>query len=84
MTVLLASGMDHCCLGDRLLLEMLNIVMALQSSALKDGEAAAMAEAVLHLWCHRHCRLPGLTYISYLSVCGGVKTLHSKRRVSLS
>lgn len=66
MSATLASGMEHCCLGDRLLLKMLNIVMALQSRVFKDGEAVAMAEAVLHWWCHRHRHLPGLIYISYL------------------
>lgn len=69
MTAMLVLGMEHCCLGDRLLLEMLNIAMALQARALKDGKAVAMAEAVLHCWCHRHhCHLPGLMYISYLYV----------------
>lgn len=47
---------------------MLNIVMALQSRVFGDGEAVAMAEAVLHWWCHRHRRLPGLMYISHLYV----------------
>ena len=66
MTATLASGMEHCCLGDRLLLEILSITLALQARALKDGEEVGMAEAVLHCWCHGHCRLPGLMYIPYL------------------
>ncbi len=82
MKAALALGMEHCCLGDRLLLEM-NIAVALQSRALEDGEEVAMAKAVLHCWCHRHRRLPDLMYICILSVCGGVKVLQSPRRVSL-
>lgn len=72
MTAALASGMEHCCLGDGLLLEILNVAMALQARALKDGEAVAMAEAVLHCRCHRHCRI-----LSALRATGGC---HSKRQ----